>query len=64
MKHPYIANTNANLRLNQMIQDADKHRQIKRISNRSAGSNFLTDLKERLPALKGQRLDKSANSPA
>jgi hypothetical protein len=64
MKHPYIANTNANLRLNQMIQDADNHRQIKRIYNRSAGNNFLADLKERLPALKGRRLDKSANSPA
>jgi hypothetical protein len=64
MQHPYIANSNANLRLNQMIQDAENYRQIKRISNRSAGSNFLSELKERFPALKSQRLDKSANSPA
>ena len=64
MQHPYIASANANLRLNQMIQDAENHRQIKRISNRTKGSNFLTELKERLPVLKGQRLDKSANSPA
>jgi hypothetical protein len=64
MQHPYIANTNANLRLNQMIQDAENHRRLKRISNRSVGSNILNTLKDRLPALKGQRLDKSANSPA
>ena len=64
MQHPHIANANANLRLNQMIQDAENHRRLKRISNRSVGGNFFTDLKERLPALKGQRLDKSANSTA
>jgi hypothetical protein len=64
MKHPYIANANANLRLNQMIQDAENHRQIKRISKNSAGSNFLSELKERFPALKSHRLDKSADSPA
>lgn len=64
MQHPHIANANANLHLNQMIQDAENHRQIKRISNSSVGRNILTELKERLPAMKGQHLDKSANSPA
>lgn len=63
MQHPYIANANANLRLSQMIQNAENHRQSKRISNRSVGSNILNTLKDRLPAFKGQRLDKSVNSP-
>jgi hypothetical protein len=64
MQHPHIANTNANLRLDQMIQDAENHRKIKRDYSRSAGSIFVKELKERFPAFKGRRLDKSANSPA
>jgi hypothetical protein len=47
-----------------MVQDAENHRQIKRITYRTTGINFLTELKNRLPAFLGQRLDKSVDSPA
>ncbi|MFN2233207.1 MAG: hypothetical protein ACK2U1_03195 [Anaerolineales bacterium] len=64
MQHPYIANANANLRLDQMLKDAEVHRQMKRISDLKAGNEFFNAMKERIPVLKGHSLDKSANSPA
>jgi hypothetical protein len=64
MKHPYIANANANIRLNQMLQDAENHRMVKNVSGQNPGSKFLSDLKDRIPILKGQRMDESAGSPA
>lgn len=64
MKHPTIINANANLRLNQMIQDAENHRRMKTVSGQNSGFNFFKDLKERIPVIKDQRLDESVNSPA
>ena len=63
MKHPVIVNANANLRLNQMLQDAEAHRRMKRVSPQKPGRNFFSELKERIPVLKGQCLDESASSP-
>jgi len=64
MKHPVIVNANANLRLNQMLQEAEAHRQVKRVTAQKPGRNLLNELKERIPILKGQGLDESANLPA
>jgi hypothetical protein len=64
MKHPVIVNANANERLNRMIQDAENHRRIKRLSNEKPWRTLLNNLKERIPALKGQHMDESAGSPA
>ena len=64
MQHPYIANANANERFNRMVQDAETQRLRKRVSSQKAARNFLSELKERLPVIKGQRLDESASSPA
>ena len=62
MQHPYIANSNANLRLNQMLKDAEAYRQMKRISDLKARTDFFSEMKKRLPVLKGQRLDESPGS--
>jgi len=62
MKHPTIVN--ANERLNQMLQEAESHRRMKRVSGQKPGRNFFSELKDRIPVLKGQRLDESTGSPA
>ena len=64
MQHPYIVTANASERFNQMVQAAETQRLRKRVSPQKAGRSMLSELKERLPIIKGQRLDESANSPA
>lgn len=63
MQHPYIANANANERFNQMLREAEAQRLRKRVSPPKSVRNFLGELKDRLPVVKGHRLDESASSP-
>ena len=63
MKHPVIANANANLRLNQLLQEAEAHRRMKRVSPQKPGRKIFNELKERIPVLKDRYLDESASSP-
>lgn len=64
MKHPVIVNANANECLNRMLQEAENHRRIKRLSADKPSRSLMDGLKERFPALKGRRMDESAGSPA
>ena len=64
MQHPYIVNANASERFNQMVKAAEAQRLRKRVSTQKSAGSLLKELKERLPVLKGQRLDESAGSPA
>lgn len=64
MKHPIIVNINANMRHNQMLQEADTYRRMKRISEQKPIRNYLNKLKDRIRVLKSNSLDESASSPA
>ncbi len=44
MQHPTIVNANANLRLNQMLQEAEAHRQMKNVAAQKSGRNFFSKL--------------------
>jgi len=47
-----------------MLQEAESHRRMKRVSGQKPGRNFFSELKERIPILKDRRLDESTGSPA
>jgi hypothetical protein len=47
-----------------MLQEAEAHCEVKRVSGQKPGRNFFSELKERIPVLNDRRLDESTGSPA